>query len=98
MPVALELRENAGLVPGTGVGEEREADAPRAAALSGRDRDFRSRGVVTVRMRAPANQPDRSKQGQRELTAAVDELVLHHVVEQDGDPTRVHETVGRKGW
>src|SRR4030095_15636602 len=79
MAVALDLRENAGIVPATAVGEEREADAPRPAALRGRKRDCGSRRVVSVRMRTPADQPDRSEQGQRELPAAADELVLHHV-------------------
>src|SRR4029453_15039106 len=94
---ALELGQNAVLVPGTRVREERKTDAPRAAALGRRDCDLGSGGVVAVAMRAAADQPDRSKQGQRELPAAVDELVLHDVVEQDGDSIRVHEPVRREG-
>ena len=93
MEVALELGEHAGLVPGAVVGIEREPDAPRPAALGGRDLDLRARGALAVRVGAAADQPGRAEDGQRQLAAA-HHLVLHRVLEERRHSTGIDEAVG----
>ena len=97
MQVALELGEHAAFVPGAVVGIQREADAPRAAALSGRDRDLRACGALAVGVGAAADQPGRAEDGKRQFASPVHELVLHRVLEQRRHPAGIDEAVGGEG-
>ncbi len=77
--------------------EERELDLVPAMHLCAGDRHLRAGWVLAIGVVVAADQAGRAQQREGHLGAAIDQLVLHDVIQQHAEAARLDPAMGRKG-